>query len=229
MTKEQQIVCILTRPEGCTRHELCNAIGWKEISIPDRVRRNGLRLNVIQDPDGINRYFAYKPTLVIQERHVVPPAPSAPAPPPLVSTPEPVCASKLPIKQKVLNLVRRLQGALWSELFSTLGWKPRVKDGFILGVPVRKTLDPDGRRRYHYNPPAKVRLSPSLPINQDIFEVVHGSYGSTVVRCKRCYLTFRRPHELLKRIHEHGLTHMRCEERECTPIRSGTQIGNCAA
>ena len=78
-TKNQQIVQLLLRPEGCTYADILAATGWASISVPAYAKANGLRLRIEKIVGHPQRYFGERRK--IEVRKVVkpwqPPVPTA--------------------------------------------------------------------------------------------------------------------------------------------------------
>jgi len=57
MKKSELIASMLLRPQGCTRSEVLQAIGWKQISFQAHARQAGLYLRIEKERDWPKRYF----------------------------------------------------------------------------------------------------------------------------------------------------------------------------
>jgi Protein of unknown function (DUF3489) len=65
MTKQAMIARMLQRPQGVTRRELLDALGWKAISVQADARQCGLILRT-KKQNGVMVYFGSKPSIVVR-------------------------------------------------------------------------------------------------------------------------------------------------------------------
>jgi len=66
-TKNQQIVQLLLRPEGCTYADILAATGWASISVPAYAKANGLRLRIEKIVGHPQRYFGERRKIEVRK------------------------------------------------------------------------------------------------------------------------------------------------------------------